>query len=142
MVDQFILGLNDCTTQTKLLQDPKEDMKGINCSLAPSDVVAEAANNSPIGILGKTTFDVAVDPGHLSSDEFYVASEMLSEIILGLDWLMRNKVNVHLSRMWLVFPNQSTKSLSGFDSSLSELSGVVLDEDLEVPAEHEVFQTA
>ena len=117
-------------------------LKGIKCSLAPSDIVAEAANNSPIGILGKTTFDVSVDPGHLSSHEFYVASEMISEIILGLDWLMINKVNVDLSKMVLVFPNQSTKSLSVFDSSVSDPSAVVLDEDVEVPAEHEVFQTA
>ena len=42
----------------------------------------------------------------------------------------------------LVFPNQTTKSLSVFDSSVSYLSAVVLDEDIEVPARHEVFQTA
>ena len=69
-------------------------MNSSNSPLTPSDIVAEAANNLQIGILGKTTFDVTVEPGQLSSHECYVASEMLSEIILGLDWLLSNKVNV------------------------------------------------
>jgi hypothetical protein len=68
--------------------------------------------------------------------------EMISEIILGLDWLITNQVNVDLSRMVFVFPNQSTRALSVFDSSVSEPSAVVLDEDIEVPSQHEVFQTA
>ena len=63
-------------------KDEWQLLKGADSSLTPSDIVAEAANNSPIGILGKTTLDVTVEPGQLFSQEFYVANEMLSEIIL------------------------------------------------------------
>jgi hypothetical protein len=45
-------------------------LKGNNASLTPSDIVAEAANNSPKGILGKTALDVKVDPGHISCHSF------------------------------------------------------------------------
>ena len=117
-------------------------LKENNASLTPSDIVAEAANNSPIGILGKTALDVKVDPGHISCHELYVASDTISEIILGLDWLMSNKVNVGLSGMVLTFPDLSTKPLSVFDSTVSEPLAVVLDEDIEVPAKHEIVQTA
>jgi hypothetical protein len=117
-------------------------LKGTNASLTPSDVVAEAANNSPIGILGKTALDVKFDTGHISCHEFYVASDMISEIIFGLDWLMSNKVNVDLSIMVLTFPDLSTKPLSVFDSTVSEPLAVVLSEDIECPAKHEIFQTA
>ena len=63
----------------------------IDTSLSPSDIVAEAANNSPIEILGKTTFNVKFDENHKSTHDFYVANEMASEIILGLDWLVANQ---------------------------------------------------
>ena len=55
---------------------------------------------------------------------------------------MSNKVNVDLSRMALTFPDLSTKPLSVFDSTVSKPLAVVLDEDTEVPAKHEIFQTA
>jgi hypothetical protein len=93
--------------------------------LTPTDIVAEAANKSPMGILGKTALDVKVDPGHISCHEFYVASDMISEIILGLDWLMSNKVNVDLSIMVLTFLDLYTKTLSVFDSTVSEPLAVV-----------------
>ena len=123
-------------------KDEWQLLKGSDSPLTPSDIVAEAANNSPIGILGKTTLGVTVESGQSFSHEFYVANELLSEIILGLNWLTSNKVKVDLSRMVLVFPNQSTKSLFVFDSNVPDPSAVVLDEDIEVPAQHEVFQTA
>ena len=138
----------NCALLTQVLpfslisKDEWQLLKGADSSLTPSDIVAEAANNSPIGILGKTTLDVSVEPGQLFSQEFYVANEMLSEIILGLDWVMSNKVKVDLSRMVLVFPNDVTKSLFVFDSNVPDPLAVVLDKDIEVPAQHEVFQTA
>ena len=49
-------------------------LKGNNASLTPFDIVAEAANNSPIGILGKTALDVKVDPGHI---QYHAMSLML-----------------------------------------------------------------
>ena len=107
-------------------------------SLSPSDIVAEAANNSPIGVLGKTTLNVKFDENHKSTPDFYVASE----IILGLDWLVANKVNVDMAEMVLKFPDGTTKPLCLFDSTLTDPLGVVLDENLVVPAKHEVFKTA
>ena len=100
--------------------------------------MAEAANNSPIGILGKTTLNVKFDENHKSTPDFYVASE----IILGLDWLVANKVNIDMAEMVLKFPDGTTKPLCLFDSTLTDPLGVVLDEDLVVPAKHEVFKTA
>ncbi len=44
--------------------------------------------------------------------------------------------------MVLTFPDVSTKRLSVFDSCVSDPLAVVLDEDIEVPAKHEVLQTA
>ncbi|CAB4001479.1 Hypothetical predicted protein [Paramuricea clavata] len=44
--------------------------------------------------------------------------------------------------MVLTFPVLSTKPLSVFDSTLSEPLAVVLDEDIEVFAKHEIFQRA
>ena len=105
--------------------------------LLPSDNVAEAANNSPIGILGKTTLNVQLDENKSSVDEFYVATEMVSEVILGLDWL----VTVDMADMVLKFPDGLTKPLCLFDSTLSDPLAVVLEEDLVVPAKHEVVQT-
>ena len=67
---------------------------------------------------------------------------MASEIILGLDWLVANKVNVDMAEMVLKFPDGTTKPLCLFDLTLTDPLGVVLDEDLVVPAKHEVFRTA
>jgi hypothetical protein len=86
--------------------------------------------------------DVKVDHGHMSCHEFYVAGDMIFEIILDLDWLISNTVNVDLSRMVLTFPDLSSKPLSVFYSTVSESLAVVLDEDIEVPAKHEIFQIA
>ena len=106
------------------------------------DTVAEAANISTIGILGKTTLNVKFDENHKSTHDFYVANEMASEIILGLDWLVANKENVDMAEMVLKFLDGTTKPLCLFDSTLTDPLGVVLDEDLAVPAKHEVSKTA
>ena len=58
---------------------------------------------------------------------------MASEIILGLDWLVANKVNVDMAimaEMNLKLPNGPTKPLCLFDSTLAHTLSVVLDEDL------------
>ena len=123
-------------------KDQWQPLKLDDTSLSPSDIVAEAANNSSIGILGKTTLNVKFDENHKSTHDFYVANEMASEIILGLDWLVANKVNVDMAEMVLKFPDSTSKPLCLFDSTLTDSLGVVLDQDLVVPAKHEVFKTA
>lgn len=67
---------------------------------------------------------------------------MASEIILGLDWLIANEVNVDMAEMILKFPDRTSKPLCLFDSTLADPLGVILDEDLVVPAKHKVFKTA
>ena len=47
-----------------------------------------------------------------------------------------------MAEMVLKFPDGTTKPLCLFDSTLTDPLGVVLDEDLVVPAKHEVFKTA
>ena len=42
-------------------KDQWQPLKLEGTSLSPSDIVAEAANNSPIGILGKTILNVQFD---------------------------------------------------------------------------------
>ena len=58
---------------------------------------------------------------------------MASEIILGLDWLVANKVNVDMAimgEMILKLPDGATKPLCLFDSTLAHTISFVLDEDL------------
>ncbi len=86
--------------------------------------------------------NVQIDENKKSSHDFYVANEMVSEVILGLDWLITNKVNVDMAGMVLKFPDGATKPLCLFDSTIADPLAVVLDEDLVIPARHEVFKTA
>ncbi|CAB4023488.1 zinc finger GIS2 [Paramuricea clavata] len=111
MVETTINGKNKlCIVDTGasislVSKDQWQPLKLDDTPLFPSDIVAEAANNSPIEILGKTTLNVQFDENNKSSHDFYVANEMVSEIILGLDWLVTNKVNVDMAEMVLKFPD-------------------------------------
>ena len=55
-------------------------------------------------------------------------------------WLIN--LNVVMAEMVLKFPGGTSKPLCLFDSTLTDPLGVVLDEDLVVPAKHEIFKTA
>ncbi|CAB4038014.1 Retrovirus-related Pol poly from transposon [Paramuricea clavata] len=89
MVETTINGKNKlCIVDTGasislVSKDQWQPLKLDDTPLFPSDIVAEAANNSPIGILGKTTLNVQFDENNKSSHDFYVANEMVSEIILA-----------------------------------------------------------
>ena len=63
-----------------------DSLKSDDVPLLPSDIVAEAANNSPIGILGKINLFIEVNDAQKSNHEVYVANEMVSEVILGLSY--------------------------------------------------------
>ena len=110
--------------------------------LEPSDIVAEAANNSPVGILGKVNLSIEVNDAHKSNHEFYVANEMLSEVILGLDWLVNNQVVIDTANMLMKFPDSKCQSLLMFDAALKDPTVVVLSDDIEIPGRHEIVQTA
>ena len=81
--------------------------------------------DSPIGILGKTKLFIEVNDAHKSNHEFYVASEMLSEVILGLDWLVNNQVVIDTANMLMKFPDLKRQPLLVFDAALKDPTVVV-----------------
>ena len=123
-------------------RDEWESLKSNDGPLLPSDIVAEAANNSPIGILGKVNVLLEVNDTQRSYHEFYVASEMISEVILGLDWLMNHQVVFDRSKMLLTFPESRCQPLTVRDSSLKNHAVVELSDDIEIPGRHEIIQRA
>ena len=123
-------------------RDEWESLRSDDEPLLPSDIVAEAANNSPIGILGKVNMLLEVNDMQRSNHEFYVASEMISEVILGLDWLMNHQVIIDTSKMLLKFPDSHCQPLTVHDSSLKNPAVVELSDDVEIPGRHEIIQTA
>ena len=123
-------------------KDVWESLKSNDALLQSSDIVAEAANNSPIGILGKVNLLLEVNEAHKMHQEFYVANEVISEVILGLDWLINNKVTIDTANLLLTFPDLTHQPLTIYDASLKDPFAVVLGDDIEVPARHEIIQTA
>ena len=57
------LCIVDTSASISLISKDDWQFLGNADSLTPSDIVAEVANNSLIGILGKTSLDVKVKPG-------------------------------------------------------------------------------
>ena len=123
-------------------RDEWESLRSDDEPLLPSDIVAEAANNSPIGTLGKVNVLLEVNDTQRSNHEFYVAIEMISEVILGLDWLMNHQVIIDTSKMLLKFPDSHCQPLTVHDSSLKNPAVVELSDDVEIPGRHEIIQTA
>ena len=115
--------------------------KDSQSEMLPSDIVAEAANNSLIGIVGKTVLSVCVNEKQLSDQTFYVANDM-NEIILGLDWLMSLHCIIDTSELVIRFPDGSVAPLLIHDSSIADPMSVVLCNDIEIPGNHEVIQRA
>eukprot|EP00794_Sanderia_malayensis_P013568 gene13568-14969_t len=76
------------------------------------------------------------------NQEFYVANEMLSEVILGLDWLVNNKFIIDTANMVMKFPDATCQPLLMFDASLKDPTVVVLSDDIEIPGRHEIVQAA
>ncbi len=76
------------------------------------------------------------------NQEFYIPNEILSEVILGLDWLMNNKLSIDTANMVLRFPDLSCQPQTIYDSSLKDPSVVMLSNDIVIPGRHEVIETA
>ena len=110
--------------------------------LLRSDIVAEAANNSPIGILGKTVLSVDVEGKQQCNQEFYVANDMMNAIIFGLDWLLSCSCVIDIEKLLISFPDGTQQALLINDSAMSDPTNVTLCEDIEIPAKHEIIQTA
>ena len=56
--------------------------KDSSCEMLPSDIVAEAANNSLIGIVGKTVLSICVNGRQMSEQTFYVKARLLYAIYI------------------------------------------------------------
>ena len=110
--------------------------KDSSCEMLPSDIVAEAANNSLIGIVGKTVLSVCVNGRQLSDQTFYVANDM-KEIILGLDWMMSRHCVIDVPKLLISFPDGSAAPLLIHDSSIVDPMSVV---PCEIPGNHEVIK--
>ena len=134
-----VLCVLDTGASICLMSKGKWNKLRLSKELFPSDVVAEAANNMPLGILGrsKLQFECA---GLKFEQEFYIVEHMAHEILIGLNWMLENKVNLQVGERKLLFEDGSSCDLFLRDASLM-YPGVVefsLSEDLDVPAGHEV----
>ena len=67
---------------------------------------------------------------------------MISEVLLGLDWLMNHQVVIDTSKKLLKFPDSHCQLLTVHDSSLTNPAVVDLSDDIEMPGRHEIIQTA
>ena len=110
--------------------------------LSPSDIIAEAANNSPIGVVGKTLLSVDVDGQQRGPQTFYVANDISNEIILGLDWLTNCQCVINTSKLLIEFPDGAKAPLLLNDSSIPDPTAVILCDDTEIPPKHEVIRRA
>ena len=100
-------------------------------------MVAEAANNIPLRILNRCVllFECA---GLKLEQEFYVVGHMAHEILIGLNWMLENKVNIEVGERTLLIEDGNSCDLFLYDSSFMYPGIVSLGEDLELLAGHEV----
>ena len=109
--------------------------------LSPADIVAEAANSSPIAILGKVVLPVEFSHKLTIEQEFYVTNDINNEIILGLDCLLNSEAVIDTRQKQIRFPEQDLPLYVCDLSSINNI-GVSLSEDIVVPGKHEVVHRA
>ena len=109
--------------------------------LSPADIVAEAANSSPIAILGKVVLPVEFSHKLIIEQEFYVTNDINNEIILGLDYLLNSEAVIDTRQKQIRFPEQDLPLYVCDLSSINNI-GVSLSEDIVVPGKHEVMHRA
>ena len=133
-----VLCVLDTGASICLMSKEKWNKLSLSKELLPSDVVAEAANNMPLGILGRSIlqFECA---GIGFEQDFYIVEHMAHEILIGLNWMLENKVDLQVGARKLLFGNGNSCDLFLYDSSFMYPGVVSLCEDLEVPAGHEVI---
>ena len=135
-----VLCVIDTGASVCLMSQAKWNEIKTNEHLEPSDIVAEAANNMPLGILGKTCMTL-VCSGYECDVEFYVVDRMSQDILLGLDWLVKHEITLFVKEKKILFANGKEIRLFLYDSSLLN-PDVVLAEDVLVPGQHEVVRLA
>ena len=135
-----VLCVVDTGSSVCLMSERKWNEVKINEQLEPSDIVAEAANNMPLGILGKATMKL-VCSGHEFDVEFYVVDKMSQDILLGLNWLVDHGITIFVNERKMSFADGKELKLFLYDSSLLD-PDVALCEDVVVPAKHEVISWA
>ena len=86
------LCVMDTGAAVSLINSEQWDILKMGSELVPSDIVAEAANNSPIGILGKTVLTISLSYDKRYEHEFYVADDIGTDILIGLDFIMSIRV--------------------------------------------------
>ena len=104
-----------------------------------SDIVAEAANNSLIGVVGKSILSSDIDGKQQCQQTFYVAKDISSEIILGLDWLTNCHCVIDTLKLLIGFPDGPKAPLLFNDSSIPDPAAVILCDGTEIPGRHDVI---
>ena len=135
-----VLCVIDTGASVCLMSQAKWNEIKTNEELEPPDIVAEAANNMPLGILGKACMTL-VCSGYECDVEFYVVDRMSQDILLGLNWLVKHEIALFVKEKKMLFANGKEIRLFLYDSSLLE-PDVVLTEDVLVPGQHEVIRLA
>ena len=130
----------DTGSSVCLMSERKWNEVKTNEQLEPSDILAEAANNMPLGILGETIMKL-VCSGHEFDVEFYVVDKMSQDILLGLNWLVDHGITIFVNERKMSFADGKELKLFLYDSSLLD-PDVALCEDVVVPAKHEVISWA
>ena len=133
-----VLCVLDTGASICLMSKEKWNKLGLSKELLPSDVVAEAANNMPLGILGRSIlqFECA---GIVFKQEFYIVEHMAQEILVGLNWMLETKIDLQIGGRKLLFQDGKFCDLFLYDSSLMYPGVVSLGENLEIPAGHDVI---
>ena len=135
-----VLCVIDTGASVCLMSQAKWNEIKTNEELEPPDIVAEAANNMSLGILGKACMTL-VCSGYECDVEFYVVDRMSQDILLGLNWLVKHEIALFVKEKKMLFANGKEIRLFLYDSSLLE-PDVVLTEDVLVPGQQEVIRLA
>ena len=111
-----------------------------NKKIEPSDLVAHTANGQALGILGKVQVSLSLND-RTSNLLFYVVDEIHPGILLGLKWLVENELSLDLKGKHLIYPDGSRIPLSFEYSKDTDCLPVFLDQDIVIPAHHEMLVT-
>jgi hypothetical protein len=57
-------------------------------ALKPTEVILEAANGTPISVLGEMRVDFVADNVHSSAE--FIVTDQIDEILLGREWMFDN----------------------------------------------------
>eukprot|EP00794_Sanderia_malayensis_P006369 gene6369-7101_t len=136
-----VLCVLDSGASISLMSKSKWNELKVSKDLLAADIIAEAANNEPLGIFGRVELDLEIEGKHFAV-EFFIVEKLAHEILLGLNWMDDNKVDLLVGKKELHFQDGTVCPLFIHDSSLLYPGIVTLSEDVEIPGRHEIVSSA